>query len=818
MFSMKTPVVVVHPHAATEEKVAAKYLQDYLWKIRNGIVRIKETADGIDPHTRGPLSNCIHVGKTLLRARPEGRDAPKLADQEVLLRKTPDALFLAGGGKTGDIYAVWTFLRDYLGCRFLTPDVERLPEKLPERLPERFEVRTRPAFAYRDHLYYFMTPGDWALKNRVNGHFTNLTSLQGGRVGFYPFVHTFSRLVPPSEYYEEHPEYFSLIDGYRSPKQLCLSNPDVQRIAVERVLAWADEHPEFDIFPVDENDHGGYCECEACQRMNGDETAQGGQLFRFANLIARELRRHHPDKYVECLSYSYAKQPPRSFALEPNIIIRLCQEALVCRDPAALERFRREELRRWQDAVRTIFLWYYTHSEDRLMPFLVTKRVQPSMQFYRDKGVQGIFFEDRPCERGGVECTRLRTYVLSQLLWDPDTDVDRHVDDFLAAYYGPGAEVVRSCYDQAYAIYDRLRAEFDDRYRASTQAAPDYGAIFGYQWAQPGSFSNRYMVELERACRPFLDEARRTIDDPTYGPRMDEVLMPFDYFDLFARDPKPRLAANGAWPLYLPPERRERAQAYIERLIPYDGPMNTGQYTHEALQESIARHDVKPIENDRLQALILLESGARMVSLLFKPSGRQLIPCEQNITNFRSTGYEEYATFQYHGPGYREPYTCLEASEETARFRAELANGFALERCYRLDGSALRTETTLINLADMAKTAILRWHARWKCDPVTDTLALQTDEKEAIHTLKDVNEHKERHHLAPAPDGVYRLRLLSQGVLITHAFAPVDIDRFFVVCSSRAGQSVIPDFISAGHTLEPGHAYTWAHSITVQGL
>ena len=52
---------------------------------------------------------------------------------------------------------------------------------------------------------------------------------QPGGVESYWGVHTFYPLMPPAEFFNDHPEYYSLIDGKRihDHAQLCLSNPDV---------------------------------------------------------------------------------------------------------------------------------------------------------------------------------------------------------------------------------------------------------------------------------------------------------------------------------------------------------------------------------------------------------------------------------------------------------------------------------------------------------------------------------------------------------------------------------------------------------------
>lgn len=38
----------------------------------------------------------------------------------------------------------------------------------------------------------------------------------------------------------------------------------------------------------------------------------------------------------------------------------------------------------------------------------------------------------------------LRAYVLAKLLWNPDTDVPKHIDEFVRAYYGNAAEQIHA--------------------------------------------------------------------------------------------------------------------------------------------------------------------------------------------------------------------------------------------------------------------------------------------------------------------------------------------------------------------------------------
>ena len=71
---------------------------------------------------------------------------------------------------------------------------------------------------------------DWATRNKLNAHFIRA----GGMV--YYGVHTFHRFLPPKQYFDEHPEYYSLIGGERRKNaQLCLTNPEIVPIVAGNV-------------------------------------------------------------------------------------------------------------------------------------------------------------------------------------------------------------------------------------------------------------------------------------------------------------------------------------------------------------------------------------------------------------------------------------------------------------------------------------------------------------------------------------------------------------------------------------------------------
>src|SRR5439155_4750492 len=183
------------------------------------------------------------------------------------------------GGKTprATLYAVYTFLEDYIGCGWIEPGVDVIPRRSDVTLSTIYRLEI-PAFDYRNLvLYPFIKDRalrniDWAAKNKLNSvlvgtNSSNLWEELNSRADILPEIerrgllikyggHTFNEWVPPRRYFPEHPEYFSLINGQRSPKQLCLSNPDVAGAAAANVNRFLNQNPEIDMIYVAINDAG----------------------------------------------------------------------------------------------------------------------------------------------------------------------------------------------------------------------------------------------------------------------------------------------------------------------------------------------------------------------------------------------------------------------------------------------------------------------------------------------------------------------------------------------------------------------------------
>ncbi|MBN2291936.1 MAG: DUF4838 domain-containing protein [Pirellulales bacterium] len=156
--------------------------------------------------------------------------------------KTPIAI--AGGRPRGTLYGVYTFLEDYLGVRFLTPEHTHVPDVGDKRVVGPVDYNYSPPLSFR-HSSYGEINRNPVFASRMRCNTKTKDAKFGGITGRHQINHTFSRQVPTSRYGKAHPEYFTLRDGKRISNvkndsrhtQLCTSNPEVLRIITESVLA-----------------------------------------------------------------------------------------------------------------------------------------------------------------------------------------------------------------------------------------------------------------------------------------------------------------------------------------------------------------------------------------------------------------------------------------------------------------------------------------------------------------------------------------------------------------------------------------------------
>ena len=364
---------------------------------------------------------------------------PKAWEGFVILPENGRLFIMGGRIPRGTLYGVYDFLEQQLGVRFLAPEANHVPHNSTLRVSVSARVFD-PPFEYRAHFIPHNARagyGEWTTRSRINSIAAGYGNVRRiGRV-----VHTFAYLVPAKQYFEKNPDMFALIDGKRTSRELCLSNPDTLRVATEKAMEWAQGAPDDpgvkSIIHLSQNDTGSPgCQCPDCAAADKEEgTPFTGQLIRFVNKIAREIGREYPDILVETLAYHRSEFPPKKAVAEPNVGVWFAPIGLDLGHPLNEQPKFWDNLQGWRRVSKHIYIWDYPQGfHDLLAPFPSLWPVARNIQLFAENGILG-YMPQQPVN-DGTEMRYLRNYVFAQLQWRPDRDYRKVADEFCRLYYG----------------------------------------------------------------------------------------------------------------------------------------------------------------------------------------------------------------------------------------------------------------------------------------------------------------------------------------------------------------------------------------------
>jgi hypothetical protein len=476
----KSEYVVVIPQKATnqERKAAAELV---MWIHRMTGARLPVVLDSQDPiETEIVIGNTNRIGQ---------EDNADLGAEGYAIDVQGKRLLLTGGTMRGPIYAVYALLEEDLGCRWYHKDAVEIPTAKTLRF--RPVVRSFvPPLYLRDPFYVEAFDRDWSLRNRTNSsrmqedaeyYATSdapaVPPIFGGRPVYVPgFVHTYWMILPPGEFFESHPEYFSEIDEKRTIDQICMTNPEALEIVIDRVLKVLESRPDATTLEISQNDSLAYCQCSECSKLTQANNSPAGPQIHFVNKIAEAVAKKYPHIRVSTLAYLSTLDAPTSIIPRDNVTIRLCNDRAGWRFPLSdfinndlpQSKQYRDAIVAWSKISKNLTIWDYTvNFSHYLAPMPNMHTLKPNLDFYAAHNVRGMMYQGAFQSVGG-ERARLRSWVMAKLLWDPSRNTDDLIQDFVWGYYKEAAPAIL----EYYALLDRARAEHLSYYENSSNDSP----------------------------------------------------------------------------------------------------------------------------------------------------------------------------------------------------------------------------------------------------------------------------------------------------------------------------------------------------------
>jgi len=503
--------IILSKDASPSEHWAAGELKRFIGEMSGAILPYGEDSSNV------PEKAILLGDSEALRSLHLNIDFKDLGDEGFTTKTSGNRLIIAGGRLRGTMYGVHAFL-ETLGCRFLTNTVNKVPTK-PTISTGNLDTTEKPAFEYRDVFIREALKPDYAARNRSNSAHASLDAQHGGCVSYYPFVHTFSQLVPLEKYWATHPEYYSMIDGKRikNGTQLCMSNPEVLKIATQTVLQWMHDHPEAKIYSVSQNDCYNNCQCPKCKAIEEEEGSPSGLMLRFVNAIAEQTEKVYPDKLVDTLAYQWTEKPPKITKPRANVRVRLCP--IFCCEAHPYETCDAPEnkafmdnLANWSKVTNNLYIWHYNTSfANYLNPFPDFRQLMDTAKLYKKSGVKGIFWEGSYPDGGGGELGYLRAYLLAKISWNPDIDGEAVMKEFCDDYYGKSGRYIM---DYVNMLEDKVTKE----------------NIHLKIWASP---TDSYLTpDIIAKSDALFDKAESVADSPEILDRVKQARLSIEYVKL----------------------------------------------------------------------------------------------------------------------------------------------------------------------------------------------------------------------------------------------------------------------------------------------
>ena len=463
---------VVYPVKPTvQERFAARLLAEYLSKMTGTTISAKreDRADG----------NVISIGNTDLAK--EAGFVKKLRLQGYSINIKEKNVFIRGG-HPGPLNGVISFMQEDLGFRYYAEPQSEIPAGndpgqvlIPDLSNKVLDVAARtytPPFEARELLYNYTHKSNpeavMFLRLAPLSYLSYLPEESGGVENSKLFVHTYYELIPSKKYYDTHPEYFSLHNGKRVRQtatvgSVCYSHPDVPKIMAEYVCELIRETPNARYFSISCNDgNTTNCECENCKPLIRKHGLPGVQLM-IANKVAELLVKDYPDIRLTTLVYGHGKLNTGGITAHPNVVLFLAPigsrynnvKMLVPLPDIPLIM---KDLEDCFNSSDNVYFWDYLETGD--MPYPTFDQFAKSVKLLASKDITGYFAD---CTNGGKSLTPLKKWLYSQLLWNPGSDIEKLIPEFVNAFYGKAAPEML----EYISLIRNAWKRFDSEYKAA---------------------------------------------------------------------------------------------------------------------------------------------------------------------------------------------------------------------------------------------------------------------------------------------------------------------------------------------------------------
>lgn len=254
-------------------------------------------------------------------------------------------------------------------------------------------------------------------------------------------------------------------DGKVTSEQYCFSSDRFYEAIVHYITdnfgeGTASSGERFSIMP---NDNAIVCQCSQCKKAGNTPASATPAVARMVTRLAHRFPHHT----FFTSSYGTTVTPPEQ-PLPQNTGVWISAMDWPCSNSPEAEKAMKvfkQKVERWSTVVGRVYVWDYMRNfDDYFTPYPCLSFLKQRIRLFREIGVKGVFYNGS----GDIYASfdDVQTYVLAQLLRNPDLSIQKAIQDF---------------YDQQYPTSGRTLAAYywnlEEKAVSNRMTLPYYGGI-----------------------------------------------------------------------------------------------------------------------------------------------------------------------------------------------------------------------------------------------------------------------------------------------------------------------------------------------------
>jgi len=232
--------------------------------------------------------------------------------------------------------------------------------------------------------------------------------------------HNLSKVLPK----DASMTVYAAVGGTRTKEQFCFSSIQLFDYIVEYIKDnySSNKTQRFAILP---NDNDLVCQCDICKKAGNTATDASPAVH---NMIKR-LAEHFPKHLFFTSHYLSTRELPKDSLPENVGVLVSAMDFPLSPISTPQEKEFEALLKAWKQHVSHLYVWDYIQNfDDYFTPYPIFNVMQHRIWLYFQCGVNGIFLNGSGEDFSSM--SRLKTYVLADLLRDPTQDMKALIRDY----------------------------------------------------------------------------------------------------------------------------------------------------------------------------------------------------------------------------------------------------------------------------------------------------------------------------------------------------------------------------------------------------